>query len=80
MTAICLKVVVPTDRLNGFCLECTLKDLSNDIWHAYQSGKIVGGEEKNLPRHTVATLGGGINTVNLTNELLKKKIINLSSS
>ena len=29
--------------------ECTLKDLLNDIWHAYQSWKLVGDEENNIP-------------------------------
>ena len=28
--------------------ECTLKDLLNDIWHAYQSWKLVGDEENNI--------------------------------
>ena len=26
-----------------------LEDLSNDIWHAYQSWKLVGDEENNIP-------------------------------
>ena len=29
-------------------LECTLKDLSNDVWQAYQSWKLVGDEENNM--------------------------------
>ena len=36
------------------CIAChfgmyTLKDLSNDIWRAHQSGKLVGDEENNIP-------------------------------
>ena len=27
----------------------TLKNLSNDIWHAYQSRKLVSDEENNIP-------------------------------
>ena len=37
-----------TDGMESI-LECTLKDLSNDIWHAYQSWKLVGDEENNVP-------------------------------
>ena len=29
--------------------ECTLKDLSNDIYHAYQSWRLFGDEEDNIP-------------------------------
>ena len=29
--------------------ECTLKDLSTDIWHAYQSWKFVGNEDNYIP-------------------------------
>ena len=29
--------------------ECSHKDLSNYIWHAYQSWKLVGDEENNIP-------------------------------
>ena len=29
--------------------ECTLKDLSNDIWQAYESWELVGNEENNIP-------------------------------
>ena len=29
--------------------ECTFKDLSNDVWHAYQSWKLVGDEDNNIP-------------------------------
>ena len=40
-----------TDRQTESISECTLKDLSNDkiIWHAYQSWKLVGNEENNIP-------------------------------
>ena len=38
-----------TDKQMESILECTLKDLSNDIWHAYQSWKLVGDEEYNIP-------------------------------
>ena len=38
-----------TDRQTESISECTLKDLSNDIWHAYQSWKLVGDEENNIP-------------------------------
>ena len=40
-----------TDRQTESILECLsiLKDLSNDIWHAYQSWKLVGDEENNIP-------------------------------
>ena len=40
-----------TDRQAESISECTLKDLSkfNDIWHAYQSWKLVDDEEKNIP-------------------------------
>ena len=43
-----------TDRQEESISECTLKELSNDIWHAYQSWKLVGDEENNiyLPRCT----------------------------
>ena len=51
-----LKIVVPTDRRTESLSECTFKDLSNNIWHSYQSWKLVGGEENNI-----YTLGGGIN-------------------
>ena len=40
--------------------ECTLKDLSNDIWHAYQSWKLVGDEENNTPP-SYTGWGGGHN-------------------
>ena len=38
-----------TDRRMESISECTLKDLSNDIWHAYQSWKLVGDDENNIP-------------------------------
>ena len=38
-----------TDRRTESISECTLKDLSNVIWHAYQSWKLVGDEEYNIP-------------------------------
>ena len=38
-----------TDRQTESISECTLKDLSNDIWHAYHSWKLVGYEENNTP-------------------------------
>ena len=38
-----------TDRQTESISECTLKDLSNDIWHAYQWWKLVGDEENNIP-------------------------------
>ena len=38
-----------TDRQTELISECTLKDPSNDIWHAYQSWKLVGDEENNIP-------------------------------
>ena len=38
-----------TDRQTESILECSLKDLSNDIRHAYQSWKLVGDEENNIP-------------------------------
>ena len=38
-----------TDGQTESISECTLKDLSNDIWHAYQSWKLVGDEENNIP-------------------------------
>ena len=41
--------MVQTDRLTEFISECALKDLSNDIWHTYQSRKLVGDEENNIP-------------------------------
>ena len=47
--AIRLKIVVQTDRQTESISECILKDLSNDIWHAYQSWKLVGDEENNIP-------------------------------
>ena len=37
------------DRQTESISECTLKDFSNDIWHAYQSWKLVGEEENNIP-------------------------------
>ena len=48
-----------TDKRTESILECTLKDLSNDIWHAYQSWKLVGDEENNSSTSPV-TLGRGI--------------------
>ena len=38
-----------TDRQVESIPEYTHKDLSNDIWHAYQSWKLVGDEENNIP-------------------------------
>ena len=41
--------MVQTDRQNRFRnVLSSLKDLSNDIWHAYQSWKLVGDEENNI--------------------------------
>ena len=43
--------VVQTDRRTESILECTLKDLSNDNWHAYQIWKLVGSlgtDENNI--------------------------------
>ena len=41
------------DRVTGRQTESisksTLKDLSNDMWHASQSWKLVGDEENNIP-------------------------------
>ena len=37
-----------TDKLTESISECTLKDLSNDIGHVYQSWKLVGDEESNI--------------------------------
>ena len=37
-----------TDRQTKSISECTLKDLSNDTWHGYQSWKLVGDEENNI--------------------------------
>ena len=39
--------------------ECTLKDLSNDIWHAYQSWNLVRDEENNIPSKYVSNRVGG---------------------
>ena len=43
-----------TDRQTELISECIIKDLSNDIWHTYQRGKLFGDEENNiyLPRYT----------------------------
>ena len=38
-----------TDGQTETISERTLKDLSNDIWHAYQSWKLVDDEENNIP-------------------------------
>ena len=38
-----------TDRQTESISECTLKDLSNDIRHAYQSLKLFGDEKNNIP-------------------------------
>ena len=38
-----------TDRQTESISECTLKDLLNDIWHAYQIWKLVCDEENNIP-------------------------------
>ena len=38
-----------TDRQKESMSECTLKDISNGIWHAYQSWKLVGDQENNIP-------------------------------
>ena len=57
-TAIRLKIMVQTDRQTESISVCTLKELSNDIWHAYQSWKLVGDEENNIP--PLLHQGGGI--------------------
>ena len=44
--AIRLKIVVQTESIS----EYTLNDLSNDIWHAYQSWKLAGNEKINIPQ------------------------------
>ena len=44
-----LNIVVQTDGRNRFRNVGTVKDLSNDIWHFYQSWKLVGDEENNIP-------------------------------
>ena len=38
-----------TDRRTESISECTPKNLSNDIWHAYESWKFVVDEENNIP-------------------------------
>ena len=38
-----------TDRRTESISEWTPKDLSNDIWHANQSWKLVSNEENNIP-------------------------------
>ena len=38
-----------TDRQTESITECTVKDLLNDMWHAYQSWKLVGNEENYMP-------------------------------
>ena len=38
-----------TDRQTESISECTLKNISNEIWHAYQSWKLVDDEENNTP-------------------------------
>ena len=50
--------------------ECTLKDLSNDIWHAYQSWNLVRDEENNIPSKYVSNRVGGA-SVALQNELYR---------
>ena len=61
-----------THRQTESISECTLKDLSNDIWHAYQSWKLVGDDENNIP--PLDTLGGGIRTSqNSISTFLKRK-------
>ena len=48
--AIRLKIVVQTDRQTDGCdFGMYSKDLANDMWHAYQSWKLVGDEENNIP-------------------------------
>ena len=37
-----------TDEQTESISECTLKHLSNDVWHAYQSWKLVVDEENNI--------------------------------
>ena len=44
-----LKIVVQTNRQTESISECNLKDFWNDIWHAYQSWKLIGAEENNVP-------------------------------
>ena len=51
-------MVAETDRRNGVWHEYSLKDLSNDIRHTHQSGKLASwqrGKEHTSP----VTLGGG---------------------
>ena len=38
-----------TDRQTESISEFTLTYLSNDIWHAYQSWKLVGDDKNNIP-------------------------------
>ena len=38
-----------TDRRTESISECTLKDILNDIWNAYQSWKLIGDEGNNIP-------------------------------
>ena len=39
-----------TDTQTESISECNLKGLTNDILHAYQTGKLVGDEENIIPR------------------------------
>ena len=51
------EIVVQTGRRNLF-RNVLIKDLSNDIGHAYQSGKLVSDEENNIATSSVI-LGEG---------------------
>ena len=42
-------IVVQTDKQTESSTECTLKDFSNDILHAYQSLDLVCDQENNIP-------------------------------
>ena len=61
-----------TDGQTESISECTLKDLSNDIWHAYQSWKLVGDEENNIP--PPLQWGGGITNSRKRTNFENKKI------
>ena len=47
--AIRLKIVKQKNRQKESVSERTLKALSNEVLHAYQSWKLVGKEENNIP-------------------------------
>ena len=65
-----------TDRLTESISEYTIKDLSNDIWHAYQSWKLVSDDENNT--RPPLNYGGGIPRV--ASQTTKEEVVQCDSN